>query len=67
MRGAAFAADLRACLALQDAQAAENAAARDRALANPELAALLLADANRRGLAEVDWTEYFRNARINYP
>jgi len=67
MRGLGFASDLRACLALRDARAAENAAARARVLANVELCAQLQSDAMRRGQREIDWPEYFRNAGINYP
>lgn len=67
MRGLGFAADLRVCLALRDARAAENAVARARVLANVELCAQLQNDATRRGLREIDWPDYFRNAGINYP
>ncbi len=56
--------DLAACIALSDARKAENAAARARMLANPELTACLLADAKRRGHAEIDWADYFRNAGV---
>ncbi len=67
MRGLGSQADLRACLALRDARAAENAAARARVLANVELCAQLASDAQRRGQREIDWADYFRNAGINYP
>ncbi len=67
MRGLGFRADLRACLALRDARAAENAAARARVLANVELCAQLASAAQRRGQREIDWADYFRNAGINYP
>lgn len=60
-------ADLRACLAVRDARAAENAVARATAKANFELSAALLADAKRRGFAGIDWIGYFQNAGINYP
>jgi hypothetical protein len=60
-------ADFAACLALRDARAAENKAARDRAKANPDLCAYLQAEASRRGQSGIDWPEYFRNADINYP
>lgn len=66
-RPLAVAADLQACLALRDAEAAANARARQVARSNPELVAHLEADAKRRGLREVDWSDYYRNARINYP
>lgn len=67
MRGLGFQADLRACLALRAALAAENAAARARVLADVELCAQLESDALRRGQREIDWPDYFRNAGINYP
>lgn len=67
MRWVGFEADLRACLALRDARARENAARRQRAQADAELCAMLLAEARRCGRSEVDWSEYFRNAGINYP
>lgn len=67
MRSLGFDADLRACLALRDARARENAAARERAMANPELRAALLDAARRRGQAEIDWPDYFRNIDVNYP
>jgi predicted solute-binding protein len=57
-----FARDLRICLALADARKAENAAARRRAQANPELCAVLLESAKRRGESTIDWPEYFRNS-----
>ncbi len=59
--------DYRACLALRDVRAAENASARGRAKSNVELCAELLSDARRRGHSGIDWTDYFRNAGINYP
>lgn len=65
MRDLGFAADLRHMVALQDARKAENAQARARARGNSELCAILLADAQRRGLSEIDRVEYFRNARIS--
>lgn len=67
MRGLGFQADLRACLALRDARAAENAIARARVLANVELCAQLQSDSQRRGQREIDWADYSRNAGINYP
>lgn len=67
MRDLGFAADLRACLALRDARARENFEARRRAQANDELRSLLLDEAKRRGLAEIDWIEYFRNTGVCYP
>lgn len=67
MRDLGFAADLRTCLALRDARAAENAEARRRAKANVELCAHLAADAKRRGLPGIDWAEYFRSTGVNYP
>ncbi|MBK6616321.1 hypothetical protein [Ottowia sp.] len=60
-----FAADLTAAVALEDARKAENAEARARAQGNAALVAELTARAKRRGQAEIDWPEYFRNARIN--
>lgn len=45
-----FAADLRACTALEDERRARNAAARARCRANVELVAWLEADARRRGV-----------------
>lgn len=35
---------------------------RAAAMANTELCAALLADAQRRGQTEIDWAEYFRNS-----
>lgn len=35
---------------------------RRAAMANTELCAELLADAQRRGQTEIDWAEYFRNS-----
>lgn len=67
MRRLSLVEDLAACLALRDARARENAQARDRARSNPALAAALIADAQRRGLSEIDWADYFRNVDINYP
>lgn len=67
MRDLGFLADLRACLAARDQRARENAAARQRCRDNPELGALLAADARRRGLPAVDWQDYFRQIGINYP
>jgi len=60
-------ADIRACLALRDASARANAAARARCTNNSELASILLDDAKRRGRTSIDWTEYFRSIGINYP
>lgn len=59
-----FARDLTAMLALSDARKAENAAARARCKANPELCATLLEQAERRGQTEIDWSAYFRNAYL---
>ena len=57
-----FARDVAACLALSDARKRENAARRAAAQASAPLVAALQADAERRGRAEIDWQEYFRNA-----
>lgn len=65
-RGSSAAA-LLACLALRDARARENAAARTLARGNAKLSAVLLDEAKRRGQSEIDWVEYFRGAGINYP
>lgn len=54
--------DYRAMLALSDARKRDLAAQRERAMNNEELRAHLLEDARRRGLSEIDWPEYFRNA-----
>ena len=59
-------ADLNACIALADARKAENRAAQARCKANPEMCAALQAEALRRGQAEIDWPEYFRNIDINW-
>jgi predicted solute-binding protein len=67
VRDLGFASDLRACLALRDERAKENAAARDRAVANAKLVSILQEDAARRGLDRIQWDEYFRNIGINYP
>lgn len=61
----AFEADLRYMLALADARKAELKIARERCQADQGLCALLLADAKRRGFAEIDWPEYFRNSYLN--
>lgn len=60
-----FARDLARYTALNDARRAEDAAARARMQANPELCSALLADARRRGQSEINWPEYFRNARVS--
>lgn len=60
-----FAADLAACIALNDARKAENAAARSRAQSNPQLVADLTEQAAQRGEAAIDWQDYFRNVGIN--
>ena len=65
VRAKLTAADYAACLALSNARKAENAAARSRAKGNAELCAVLFADARRRGLSEIDWSEYFRNAGLS--
>jgi hypothetical protein len=62
-----FNEDLAACIELSDARRRENAQARVRAMANPELAAELARDSMRRGLPGIDWTGYFQNLGINYP
>lgn len=54
-------------LTLRDQRARENVATRERCKANPELRAILLAEAQRRGFKEIDWPEYFRNIDVNYP
>lgn len=58
-------ADYAALLALSDARRAENAAARARCLRDAELVRVLQADAERRGLAAIDWADYFRNLGIS--
>ena len=60
-----LARDLRASLAVSDARKAENAAIRARMQNDAELRAALLAVARLRGESEIDWPEYFRNARVN--
>lgn len=57
-------ADYAACLAVADARKAENAAARTRMQANPELVDELQSQAARRGETQIDWPEYFRNAGV---
>ena len=64
MQAKMFADDLAAMIALSDARKAEDATARDRMRNDPELRAALAGEASRRGV-EVDWAEYFRNARVN--
>jgi hypothetical protein len=64
MRHNMIQADYRACIALADARKRENAAARARCLASPVLGAVLLDAARRRGLASVDWVEYFVSVGI---
>jgi hypothetical protein len=59
-----FARDVNAMLALSDARKAEDAERRARAQANPELCAALLAQAKQAGRDQIDWPEYFRNARM---
>lgn len=59
-----FAADLASCIRLADARKAENARARARCLANKDLTAVLLADAQRRGEPGIDWNGYFSRAGI---
>lgn len=54
--------DYRAMLAASDARKRDLAAQREAAMNNEELRAHLLANAQRRGLSEIDWSEYFRNA-----
>jgi predicted solute-binding protein len=60
-----FAADLAACIALEDASKAENAAARSRSQGSKGLVAILAERAAQRGEPGIDWQEYFRNVRIN--
>lgn len=60
-------ANLAHLIALRNKRASENEARRAACKANAGLCALLLADAQRRGRAEIDWVEYFRNADLNYP
>lgn len=60
----AFERDLARCVELDRQRKAENAAARARMLANPELVAELQREASRRGRSEIDWAEYFRNAGV---
>jgi hypothetical protein len=59
-----FAADLAACIRLNDVRKTENAAARARMRHNPELCSVLLAAAQRRGEAEINWAEYFRGLGV---
>ena len=59
-----FQDDLRAMLELSDARKLDLAASRERAQNNPDLVACLLGEARRRGQNEIDWPEYFRNARM---
>lgn len=59
-----FARDLAECIRLADARKAKNAAARESAMTNPELHADLMAEAARRGYAEIDWRSYFSNLGI---
>ncbi len=59
-----FARDFAESVRLADIQKAQNAATRKRMQADPGLCAVLLADAKRRGLSEIDWPEYFRNSRV---
>lgn len=66
-RARMFNSDLRACMALRDKRAAENAAARARCLSNESLRETLQAEAERRGRREIDWVNYFRELDINYP
>lgn len=60
-----FARDLAACLALNATRKVENAAARARMQANPELVEELQRQAVRRGQPGIDWAEYFRNAGVS--
>lgn len=53
---------LKAALHASDARKADIQATRERAQANPELCAVLLADAQRRGQKAINWPEYFRNS-----
>lgn len=59
-----FEDDCRSMLALSDARKRDLAAQRERAKNDPGLVAHLLEDARRRGQSEIDWPEYFRNARM---
>lgn len=54
--------DYRAMLAASDARKRDLAAQRDAAMNAPELVAYLREEARRRGRAEIDWPEYFRNS-----
>lgn len=56
--------DARKSLEAYDSRRRENADARDRLRNDPQLVALLQAEAGRRGALEIDWDEYFRNAGI---
>lgn len=67
MTALGFEDDLRACLAIRDERAWQNAEARSRCLRDDALRDLLLVDALRRGQRAIDWADYFRNAEINYP
>lgn len=60
----AFERDFARCVELDRQRKVENAAARARMLANPELVAELQREASRRGRAAIDWAEYFRNAGV---
>jgi hypothetical protein len=66
-RRVGFADDLRACLALRDQRARENAAARARMMANHELVAALAAAAELRGEQAIDWPAYFRELGVSLP
>lgn len=59
-----FEDDYRAMLVISDARKRDLAAQRERAKNDPELVAHLLEEARRRGRTEIDWPEYFRNARM---
>lgn len=59
-----FAADLAFMLAQSDARKRDLAARREACRNDPALCAMLLEDAQRRGLKEIDWPEYFRNVRL---
>lgn len=66
-RARQFDRDLRVMMALNDQRKRENAERRAACQADAALCAELLAQAQRRGEAAIDWPEYFRNLDINYP
>lgn len=54
--------DYEACLRISDARRDQLKAARERAQNDPELCAMLAAEAARRGQPGIDWPSYFRNS-----